>query len=311
MSLKHVLTVLDTVDSPQASGQAVVDLFSGYDGIDAHYERVTGDNGSTDFIKIVIPGTDGKISGGSAPTLGIIGRLGGLGARPARIGYVSDGDGAVTSIAAGLKLAEMHSRGDKLPGDIICTTHVCPDAPTVPHKPVEFMGSPVGIHVMNQHEVLAEMDAILSVDTTKGNQIVNHKGIAISAPVLQGYILKFSDDLIRIVQTVTGQPAVGLPISIQDITAYGNGVHHINSIMQPVVASDAPVVGVAITAASAVPGSATGASHETDIADAVRFVIEVGKEFGHGTASFVDEDEFGHLVDLYGSLKHLTAPPQE
>ncbi|MEE2046078.1 DUF1177 family protein [Nocardiopsis tropica] len=42
---------------------------------------------------MTIPGTDGASSGGSAPTLGILGRLGGLGARPEQIGFVSDGDG--------------------------------------------------------------------------------------------------------------------------------------------------------------------------------------------------------------------------
>ena len=60
---------------------------------------LTGEKGSTDFIRIVIPGTQGKTLGGHYPTLGVVGRLGGLGARPERIGFTSDGDGALAALA--------------------------------------------------------------------------------------------------------------------------------------------------------------------------------------------------------------------
>ncbi|MDW8010480.1 MAG: DUF1177 family protein [Sulfolobales archaeon] len=86
-----------------------------------------------------IPGASGKTAGGSAPTLGIVGRLGGVGARPAYIGMVSDADGAVVALAAAYKIAEMSKRGDILPGDVTLTTHICPNAPTRPHKPVPMM----------------------------------------------------------------------------------------------------------------------------------------------------------------------------
>ena len=52
---------------------------------------------------------------------------------------MSDGDGAIAAIAAALKLAEMQ-RHDTLPGDVIVTTHICPNAPTRPHDPVDFNG---------------------------------------------------------------------------------------------------------------------------------------------------------------------------
>ena len=94
-------------------------------------------------------------------------------------------------------------------------------------------------------------------------------------------------------------------VTAQDITPYGNGVYHLNSILQPSVVADAPVVGVAICTETAVPGSATGASHEIDIAAAVRFVIEVAKEFGQGTAQFYNPQEFALLTRLYGSMRHL------
>jgi hypothetical protein len=303
MSLKQAMNVLELLDDPKASGEMVVDLFKDHEFVTATSETVHGDQGSTDFVKIIIKGTNGKSVGGQAKTLGIVGRLGGIGARPSRIGLVSDGDGAISAIAAAVKLADMSKKGDRLPGDVAVTTHICPNAPTEPHEPVDFMGSPVDILTMNQYEVLEEMDAIVSIDTTRGNQVINHRGIALSPTVKEGYILKYSNDLLRIMSMTTGELPVTFGITTQDITPYGNDVYHINSILQPAVATDAPVVGVAITAQSAVPGCGTGASHEIDIAQAVRFSIEVAKEFTQGTTSFYDEEEFAHLLDLYGSMK--------
>lgn len=308
MLLKQVLEILEAVDSPQAGGGTVKEVFARYGWDAVTVETVEGPKGTTDFIKVVIPGREGKEKGGTAPTLGIIGRLGGLGARPEQIGYVSDGDGAVAALAAALKLADMNRKGDVLAGDVILTTHVCPDAPTQPHDPVPFMGSPVEIHTMNEKEVDPAMDAVISIDTTKGNRLVNHRGIAISAPVKEGWILRLTDDLLDTYQIVTGHYPVVLPINMQDITPYGNGVHHINSILQPSVATTAPVVGLAVTTESMVPGSATGASHATDIELAARYVVEVAKLFGRGRFKFYDEAEYSRLVALYGSMKHLQKP---
>ena len=192
-----------------------------------------------------------------------------------------------------------------LAGDVIVTTHICPDAPTRPHEPVDFMDSPIDDVTMNDNEVVPEVDAILSIDTTKGNRIINHKGFALSPTVKEGYILRISDDLLRIMEMTTGRPAVTFPITTQDITPYGNGIYHLNSILQPSTATDVPVVGVAITAESVVPGCGTGASHEVDIAAAAKFAVEVAKEFGRETCHFYDADEYARLLALYGSLSHL------
>ncbi|MEI2405866.1 DUF1177 domain-containing protein [Niallia taxi] len=305
MVLKQTLLALETLDSAYVTGEIVKELFSEFSNVDVTVTTVTGEKGSTDFIKILVPGTNGKTNGGTVPTFGIIGRLGGIGARPSRIGLVSDADGAIAAIASALKLADMQVKGDYLQGDVIITTHICPDAPTRPHEPVDFMDSPVDILTMNKHEVTSEMDAILSIDTTKGNRVINHKGIAISPTVKEGYILRVSEDLLRIMEMTTGQFAVTFPITVQDITPYGNGLYHINSILQPAVATDAPVVGVAITAQSVVPGCGTGASHETDIADAVRFAVETAKEATNGTCQFYSDAEFSQITELYGSMKKL------
>ncbi|GIO58477.1 MULTISPECIES: DUF1177 domain-containing protein [Paenibacillus] len=305
MTLKQTMISLDAMDDGYVTGEKVKALFADYAEISVKVQKVTGEKGSTDFIKIVIPGTEGKSKGGSVPTLGIVGRLGGIGARPSRIGLVSDADGAVAAVASALKLADMQVKGDRLKGDVIVTTHICPDAPTRPHEPVDFMDSPVDIGAMNAHEVLPEMDAVLSIDTTKGNRVINHKGFAISPTVKEGYILRVSEDLLRIMEMTTGLLPVTFPITMQDITPYGNDLYHINSILQPAVATSAPVVGVAVTAQSVVPGCGTGASHEIDIAAAVRFAVEVAKEVTNGTCAFYNPDEYDRIVKLYGSMKVL------
>ncbi len=311
MVLKQTIEAIETIDSAFVSGDLVKELFSNYPNVTVSVQTVEGDKGSTDFIKVVIPGSNGKSTGGNAPTFGIVGRLGGIGARPSRIGMVSDADGAVAAVASALKLADMQTKGDTLVGDVIVTTHICPDAPTRPHEPVDFMDSPVDILTMNKYEVVPDMEAIISIDTTKGNRVINHKGIAISPTVKEGYILRVSDDLLRIMEMTTGQFAVTFPITTQDITPYGNDLYHINSILQPAVATKSPVVGVAITAQSVVPGCGTGASHETDIADAVRFAVETAKEFTNGTCQLYSKDEFSRITELYGSMEILQTMGQK
>jgi len=304
MALKQTIEAYELLDSAAVGGKDVAATL-GERGVSVEVSSVRGQKGSTDFIRALIPGTGGKKAGGPAPTLGIIGRLGGVGARPAAIGLVSDADGAITAIACALKLADMAVAGDRLPGDVIVATHVCPNAPIIPHEPVPFMGSPVDTATMNRYEVDPGMDAVLSIDTTRGNWVVNRRGFAISPTVKEGYILKVSPGLLRIMSVVTGCPPVVLPITTQDITPYGNEIDHLNSIMQPATATDAPVVGVALTAETAVPGCASGASQIVDIEMAARFCLEVAKALGQGKGVFYDAKEFGRLVALYGSMRHL------
>ncbi|WP_097900577.1 DUF1177 domain-containing protein [Streptomyces sp. b94] len=306
--LKYVLDIVELLDDPQVTGKAVVgylDAAAGAEGSSAQVTTVMGDQGSTDFVLVRIPGSRGRASGGDARTLGVVGRLGGIGARPEVTGLVSDADGATAAIATAAKLLDMRRRGDVLPGDVVVATHICPSAPTEPHDPVPFMGSPVDIATMNRHEVTADMEAVLSIDTTKGNRIINHKGLALSPTVKEGWVLRFAEQLGELLAVVTGEPLVTYPVTTQDITPYGNGVHHINSILQPATATAAPVVGLAVTSAAAVPGCQTGASHESDIASAARYAVEVAKGFGAGSLDFHDPVEFDNLVHRYGSLAHL------
>ncbi len=313
MALKQVIEIFELLDTPKIEPDEIKVFFleRGIEKSEIEMKNVKEGNGETLFLKIKIKGENGKSRNGSSPTLGVIGRLGGIGARPHKVGLVSDADGAITALSVALKLSDMRRKGDYLKGDMIVSTHLCPNSPIIPHDPVPFMGSPVSMKTMNEFEVDTEMDALLSIDTTKGNRIINQRGFAISPTVKDGYILRVSEDLLDIMQIVTGKLPVVFAITTQDITPYGNGVYHLNSIMQPSTSTHAPVVGVAITTEVPVPGCATGASHVMDIEIAVRFCIEVAKAFGEGKCSFYNEEEYKKILALYGSMEHLKKNPAE
>jgi hypothetical protein len=137
---------------------------------------------------------------------------------------------------------------------------------------------------------------------------VNERGIAITPTVRAGWILRPADDLLDLYQTVTGRLPVVFPVSMPDITPYGNDLYHVNSILQPATATDAPVVGVALTAEAMVPGSATGGSQPVDIELAVRFCLEVAKAFGLGRCRFFDAEEWARIQARYGPMTVLQGP---
>ncbi|MFT3812751.1 MAG: DUF1177 domain-containing protein [Acidovorax sp.] len=313
MSLKQTIIACELLDSATVNGQSIQDLFRPYESLGVRVTVTTVNDEppedtakTTDFIHILIPGTRGKTAGGAARTLGLIGRNGAIGARPAKIGMVSDADGPIGVIAAALKLADMKANGDHLPGDVVITTHLSTDVSAGENDGVPFMGMPVSSETMNRHEVTADMDAILSLDASKGNSIIKQRGFAITPTAMQGYILRVAPHLVKIMESTTGQPAVTLPISIQDITPYANGLYHFNSIMQPHIATHAPVVGVAITARSVVGGSDSSANHEVDVAEAVRFCVEVAKRFTVASAGnpceFYDAKEWTKIQSMYPDL---------
>ena len=305
MSWRQMIELQELLDDPAVTGEAAAAYLEREGVPDLAVTRVEGEKGEADFIRAVIPGTDGRLSGGNAPTLGIVGRLGGIGAHPARLGFTSDGDGALSALTIAAKLGQMHTRGDRLKGDVIVTTQICPNAPTRPHDPVPFMDSPVTSAQANEAEVDPAMEAILSIDTTKGNRIVNHRGIAVTPTVKDGWILRTCEPVLSILEQTTGKLPVVLPLTMQDITPYGNDIYHLNSILQPSVATEASVIGVAITAVSQVAGCATGATHLEDVDEAVRFAIEVAKAYGAGACPFYDPQEFERILGRYGRMSHL------
>lgn len=293
---------LELLDDPEADGATIADALES-NGVTTNVETIGGADGQTDFVTTRIPGS------GSGPTLGIVGRLGGVGARPAQLGMVSDADGAIVAVAAALSLSEMYAKGDQLAGDVVISTHVCPDAPTQPHDPVPFMGSPVDMETMNEHEIDDAVDAVLSVDATKGNRVHCSQGFAVTPTVKEGWILRVSEDLLDVQERVTGEPPETLTLTMQDITPYGNDVHHINSILQPATATDVPVTGVATTSTNPVAGSATGANYLPELSATTQFVVEAAKDYTQERLSLYDEQEFDRLTELYGSMDQLQSIP--
>lgn len=285
--LKNVLRIYEVLEDPDVTGEDVASLFSRGNVI---VEEVT-EEGSTDFVKIEF--------GSGPPVLGIIGQLGGIGAEE-KTGLVSDAEGALTALSCALQLEKTD-----VEGTIIVTTHICNTAPIIQHELVEFMGAPLSVSTMMNHLVDERMDAVLSVDTTRGNRIINCRGVAISPTVKEGYILRVSENLLTIQERVTGRLPVVFPITTQDITPYSNNLYHLNAIMQPCTKTNSPVVGVAITSDVVVPGCATGANQITDVEAAARFCVEVAKEYSKGKCSFYDKNEFKTLRALYGSMNHL------
>jgi len=298
--LREIIDVLDLLDDARVDGAAVEAFLCSAGATETRIERVHGDRGFTDFVRATIE-PEKRVG----PTLGIIGRLGGIGARPDRLGLVSDADGAIVALACAAKLARMAARGDRLPGCVIVATHVSPRSPIIPHEPTPFMAAPVDMATMNEHEVDPRMEAILSIDATKGNWILNRRGVAITPTVKEGYILPVSRDLLEIVRHVTGEPPAVLAIATQDVTPYAAGFDHVNSILQPATATTSPVVGVATSAAIPVPGCASGANDPLSLDQAARFCIATALAFTTGRCRFFDEKEYERLVERYGTMSHL------
>ena len=147
------------------------------------------------------------------------------------------------------------------------------------------------------------MDAIISIDATKGNRIHNQNGFGITPTIKNGWILKVSENLLDIQDGVTGEPPSTLTTTMQNIIPYGNDVHHINSIFQPGTASNAPLVGVATTSVIPIPGCATGFNYEDDLVKASKFIVEVAKGFTSGKIELYDKEELKRLKELYGSME--------
>jgi hypothetical protein len=303
--LREIIDVMDLLDSATVTGAAVEEYLRQCGVGEIEVRQVRQPSGSTDLIKAFI-----RAQTKTGPTLGIVGRLGGVGARPHRVGLVSDADGAIIALACAAKLGIMAARGDDLPGDVCITTHIAPSAPIIPHSPTDFMGIPVDGAILGEHEIDPAMEGVLSIDTTKGNWVLSNSGFAITPTVKEGYILRVSEKLLEIMRVVTnGLPSV-MPITIQDITPYSNGVYHINSIMQPATITSAPVVGVATTACTPVPGDATGANQPVHLDMAARFCLETAKVFTANGCSLYDKKEFATLTQLYGPMRHFLSTGQ-
>jgi hypothetical protein len=137
----------------------------------------------------------------------------------------------------------MRQRGQELAGDVLISTHICQQAHPVPHDPFPFVMSPLPSSEKHPRLVDERMDAILTPETCKGNKMISHLGFAVTPPVREGFILRPHASILHIMEMVTGKAPAVFPITMQDVTPYELGVHHICGMVLPSIFSTAPVVG--------------------------------------------------------------------
>ena len=285
MLLEQIMDMSDILDCSKASGKQIKEyLHSIKSDADIDVYELNGPKGKTDMVKLRLPGINGKTRGGKAATIGLLGRPGGLCASPERLGFMSNGDGAIIALAIAAKLLKMQNKGEFMEGDVFISTQVCHDGLKRPYNTVPFMGSTVNMAQFNQNDLSFELDAILSVDTVRSDRVINNHNFAIPHAINDFCMLKVSNSLLDIMQMVTGRSQQVFSLSTQDITPYGNDLYHINCKLQPCTASDT--------------------AHYADIEAAARFMLEVAKEFGRGECH-CNKEEKNKVLMLSGSMKHF------
>lgn len=259
--------------------------------------------GTTEFIKVLFPGSAGKSAGGTAPTMGVIGSNGGLRLPGPYPGLASDADGCIVGLAVALRLAGMRTRGQQLAGDVLVSTHICQQARPVPHDPFPFVMSPLPSSEKHPRLVDARMDAVLTPETCKGNKMVAHLGFAVTPPVREGIILRPHASILHLVEMVTGKSPVVFPITMQDVTPYELGVHHICGMVLPSIFCSAPVIGVPLVTEIQTHPSATGVQQPTVLETAARFCVEVATNYGNGDCEFYYPDDFKGMTEAFAGLR--------
>lgn len=260
---------------------------------DVTVNRVVANNHAySDFLRILIPGSAGKQRGMHAPTLGIVGRLSGIKLQSQPLSLVSDADGAIAAIALALKLAALQASGEGPLGDVIITTQLALHASASHHSPASLTMSPIDTLTACRMEVDPQMDAVVSISVCRATHWVNTDGIAITPPVKEGLILPPCDSLLHLMESVTGMQPVVFPLSSYDITPANNGLYHVNSMMQPSLATAAPVIGLALTSVNLVPGTTPRHNDLLDVELAIRFTLELIYGFTSGNISLYDDQQF-------------------
>ncbi|MDO4565640.1 MAG: DUF1177 family protein [Clostridia bacterium] len=289
---KEIVAAYDLLSRHDASGETVARYLMDHGVEHVTVRRVGTGSAYSDFLRIVIPGLTGRARGMSSPTLGVAGRLGGIKLENQPLSLISDADGAIVAIALALKLASLCATKTGPLGDVIITTQIALSSSSRAHKPAALALSAVDIKTACAYEYDENMDALLSITVCRATRWVNTDGIAVTPTVMGGLILPPSEDLLSILETVSSRSAVVFPITNYDLTPDGNGLYHINSIMQHSLIADCPVVGVALTSSGLVPGVTLRHNDLSDAELAMQFALEVAFGFTAGNVTLYDKDEF-------------------
>ncbi len=297
--LGSVLEILDVMTDPVAGVDAVLARFPAIK-MDIKREVVSNEKGSTEFVKILIPGTRGKSSQGDTRTLGVIGSLGAIRVPGENQAMVSDADGCLGALAVALEFARMAAKGQRLASDVVISTHICTQGREEPHDPYPFVMTPLPSPQKHPRLVDPRMDGILAVETCKSNKLISHKGFAITHVAKEGLLLRLHSDLIHIMEMVTGELPVIFPVSQQDLTPYDTGIHHVCGMMLGNLFTDAPVIGVPLVTQAQTWPAWTNVTDPYVLEKTGRFCIDVATRFGLGTCEFFYEDDFVKMKKLFG-----------
>ena len=301
--LREILDTIDLLDDIENGVSAFLDSLVPGDW-EATSDDYEGEKGRTEFVKILFPGINGRSAGGTAPTLGIIGSNGGIRLPTERPGLVSDADGCIVGLACAQRLARMASRGQRLQGDVLVSTHICQRAHPEPHDPYPFVMSPLPSSEKHPRLVDERMDAILTPETCKGNKLVSPPaGFAVTQPVKEGYILRPHESILHLYEMTTGKMPVVFPLNMQDITPYESGVHHVCGMALPSVFSPAPVIGVPLAMEVPIMPAATGTQQPSALEAAGRFCLEVAGGLGRGSCQFYYESDYQGFIEAYGPIR--------
>jgi len=298
--------VLDTIDLLDDMNHGVAEFLASLapGNWSATTDEYSGDKGRTEFVKVLFPGSRGRSVGGDAPTVGIIGSNGGLRLPTEPPGFVSDADGAIVGVACAQRLARMASRGQFLAGDVLVSTHICQSAHPVPHDPYPFVMSPLPSSEKHPRLVDERMEAILTPETCKGNKLVSPTaGFAMTQPVKEGFIMRPHESVLHLYEMTTGKSPAIFPLTMQDITPFESGVHHVCGMALPSVFSRAPVIGVPLSMQVPVMPAATGTQTATVLETAGRFCLEVAAAFGRGDCQFYYASDYQGFLKAYGNIR--------
>jgi hypothetical protein len=301
--LREVLDTIDLLDDINHGVESFLASLAPGDWT-ASTDEYSGEKGRTEFIKLLFPGTHGRVSGGDAKTLGIIGSNGGIRLPTERPGLVSDADGCLVGLACAQRLARMAARGQRLMGDVMVSTHICQRAHPEPHDPYPFVMSPLPSSEKHPRLVDECMEAILTPETCKGNKLVSPvAGFAVTQPVKEGYILRPHESVLHLYEMTTGKSPVVFPLTMQDITPYESGVHHVCGMALPSVFSRAPVIGVPLAMEVPIMPAATGTQQPMVLETAGRFCLEVAGAFGRGDCHFYYDSDYQGFMDAYAGVQ--------
>ncbi len=117
MLMKQIIDAYEVLDSAYVTGKKVEEVLSTIKpDADITVYELKGPKGTTDMLKVRIPGRKAKQKAEVRRPLDFLDVSGELGARTERIGFVSDGDGALAAVALAAKLLDMQNKGDMLDG---------------------------------------------------------------------------------------------------------------------------------------------------------------------------------------------------